>query len=88
MAKPTPLTAAELKRHPLPSVESGDESTSFDGGERGWNPRVLGERRRPTTAEQAVPWLIGMVLALWGREQLAEDSVVKDSGGWGGVTLA
>ena len=30
----------------------------------------------------------GMVLALWGREQLAEDSVVKDSGGWGGVTLA
>jgi catechol 2,3-dioxygenase-like lactoylglutathione lyase family enzyme len=30
----------------------------------------------------------GMVLALWGREQLAEDSVVTDSGGWGGVTLA
>jgi len=30
----------------------------------------------------------GMVLALWGRDQLAEDSVVKDSGGWGGVTLA
>jgi len=29
-----------------------------------------------------------MVLALWGREQLAEDSVVQDSGGWGGVTLA
>src|SRR6478736_5662621 len=30
----------------------------------------------------------GMVLALWGREQLAEDSVVADGGGWGGVTLA
>src|SRR5919205_4025607 len=30
----------------------------------------------------------GMVLALWGREQLAEDSAVEDSGGWGGVTLA
>jgi uncharacterized protein len=30
----------------------------------------------------------GMVLALWGRDQLAEDSVVTDSGGWGGVTLA
>ena len=29
-----------------------------------------------------------MVLALWGREKLAEDSVVTDSGGWGGVTLA
>jgi uncharacterized protein len=30
----------------------------------------------------------GMVVALWGREQLAEDSVVSDAGGWGGVTLA
>jgi len=29
-----------------------------------------------------------MVVALWGREQLAEDTVVTDSGGWGGVTLA
>jgi hypothetical protein len=30
----------------------------------------------------------GMVLALWGRDKLAEDSAVEDSGGWGGVTLA
>jgi catechol 2,3-dioxygenase-like lactoylglutathione lyase family enzyme len=30
----------------------------------------------------------GMILALWGREQLAEDSAVADPGGWGGVTLA
>ena len=30
----------------------------------------------------------GMVLALWSREELAEDSMVTDSGGWGGVTLA
>ena len=30
----------------------------------------------------------GMVLALWGRDQLAEDSTVKDPGGWGGITLA
>ncbi|MGO9344057.1 MAG: VOC family protein [Acidimicrobiales bacterium] len=30
----------------------------------------------------------GMVLALWGREKLAEDSMVHDCGGWGGVTLA
>lgn len=29
-----------------------------------------------------------MILALWGREKLAEDSVVDDGGGWGGVTLA
>jgi uncharacterized protein len=30
----------------------------------------------------------GMVLALWDRASLAEDSGVEDSGGWGGVTLA
>jgi uncharacterized protein len=30
----------------------------------------------------------GMVLALWGRDQLAEDTRVEDTGGWGGVTLA
>ena len=30
----------------------------------------------------------GMIVALWGRAQLAEDSVVSDPGGWGGMTLA
>jgi predicted lactoylglutathione lyase len=30
----------------------------------------------------------GMVVALWSRDQLAEDSGVEDNGGWGGVTLA
>jgi catechol 2,3-dioxygenase-like lactoylglutathione lyase family enzyme len=30
----------------------------------------------------------GMVVALWSRAQLAEDSAVADPGGWGGVTLA
>ena len=30
----------------------------------------------------------GMVLALWGRDLLSEDSGVLDGGGWGGVTLA
>jgi catechol 2,3-dioxygenase-like lactoylglutathione lyase family enzyme len=30
----------------------------------------------------------GSVLALWGRDRLAEDSGVEDPGGWGGVTLA
>jgi catechol 2,3-dioxygenase-like lactoylglutathione lyase family enzyme len=29
-----------------------------------------------------------LVVALWDRGLLAEDSTVKDSGGWGGVTLA
>ena len=30
----------------------------------------------------------GMVLALWSRESLAQDSAVSDAGGWGGITLA
>lgn len=30
----------------------------------------------------------GMVLALWDRARLAEDSAVEDAGGWGGVTPA
>ena len=30
----------------------------------------------------------GMVVALWSRASLAEDSGVSDAGGWGGVTLA
>lgn len=29
-----------------------------------------------------------MVVALWSREELAADSAVTDSGGWGGITLA
>ena len=30
----------------------------------------------------------GMVLGLWSRDRLAEDSGVEDTGGFGGVTLA
>jgi catechol 2,3-dioxygenase-like lactoylglutathione lyase family enzyme len=30
----------------------------------------------------------GMIVALWGRDELAADSAVADGGGWGGVTLA
>jgi uncharacterized glyoxalase superfamily protein PhnB len=30
----------------------------------------------------------GMVVALWDRASLAEDSSVDDAGGWGGITLA
>jgi catechol 2,3-dioxygenase-like lactoylglutathione lyase family enzyme len=29
-----------------------------------------------------------MVVALWGREALATDSGVADSGGWGGIAMA
>jgi uncharacterized protein len=30
----------------------------------------------------------GMVVALWDRDRLAQDSGAEDAGGWGGVTLA
>ena len=30
----------------------------------------------------------GLIVALWDRAKLAEDSGVEDGGGWGGVTLA
>lgn len=30
----------------------------------------------------------GMIVGLWARERLAEDSGVEDSNGWGGITLA
>ena len=30
----------------------------------------------------------GMIVALWDRAKLTEDSCVEDSGGWGGVALA
>lgn len=30
----------------------------------------------------------GMIVALWHRDELATDSAVTDTGGWGGITLA
>ena len=30
----------------------------------------------------------GLIVVLWGRDKLAEDSGLVDGGGWGGVTLA
>ena len=47
----------------------------------GWEPAPRGEG--------VVFFQAGcMVVALWGRGELAEDSGVVDGGGWGGVTLA
>jgi hypothetical protein len=44
----------------------GEPVMVFDGAANAWNPKRDGDRRRPTTAEQAVPWLIGLILALAG----------------------
>ena len=49
----------------------------------------LGWQTGAAPADDVVFFQAGcMIVALWDREQLAEDSVVDDSGGWGGVTLA
>ncbi|HLY36330.1 MAG TPA: hypothetical protein VKU35_06450 [Candidatus Limnocylindria bacterium] len=42
------------------------EPVPVPGVDQPWDTRRWGERRRPTTAEQAVPWLIGLILALAG----------------------
>ena len=50
---------------------------------------ALGWRTGAAPADDVVFFQAGgMVVALWGREQLAEDTGVGDTGGWGGVTLA
>jgi predicted lactoylglutathione lyase len=51
--------------------------------------RNLGWQEGPGSSEEVVFFqLNGMVLGLWERAALAEDSGVEDEGGWGGVTLA
>jgi catechol 2,3-dioxygenase-like lactoylglutathione lyase family enzyme len=49
---------------------------------------ALGWKRANNDADVVFFQAGGMVLALWSRDHLAEDSGVTDSGGWGGVTLA
>ena len=62
----------------------------------------VGDLARARSFYEALGWTTGaapgddvafyqagdMVLALWDRAQLAEDSCVEDTGGWGGTTLA
>ena len=51
-------------------------------GSLGWKPTVH--------QEGAIAFFQagGLVVSVWSRESLAEDSVRPDSGGWGGITLA
>jgi hypothetical protein len=67
----------EPEPDPSPETEAtettttlGDSMSEPEAGAEGdpgdWDPGRDGDRRRPTTAEQAVPWLIGMLLALAG----------------------
>jgi hypothetical protein len=50
---------------------------------------ALGWRTGAAPEDEVVFFQAGcLIVALWSREQLAEDSTVVDGGGWGGVTLA
>ncbi|HET7309797.1 MAG TPA: VOC family protein [Mycobacteriales bacterium] len=49
---------------------------------------ALGWRRTGDDADVVFYQAGGLVFALWSRASLAEDSAVRDAGGWGGVTLA
>jgi uncharacterized protein len=49
---------------------------------------ALGWRATGPVDEVVFFQLGGVVLGLWGRDELARDSVADDAGGWGGVTLA
>jgi uncharacterized protein len=51
--------------------------------------QALGWEPASEAADDVVFFQAGaMVVALWDRAKLAEDSAVRDGGGWGGVTLA
>lgn len=50
---------------------------------------ALGWRSGAAEGDDVVFFQAGdMIVALWDRARLAEDSCVEDSGGWGGITLA
>lgn len=50
---------------------------------------ALGWRTNAAPDDDVVFFQVGdMVVALWDRARLAEDSCVEDGGGWGGMTLA
>ena len=50
---------------------------------------ALGWRTRADPGDDVVFFQAGgVVVALWGRGDLAADTAVEDSGGWGGVALA
>jgi catechol 2,3-dioxygenase-like lactoylglutathione lyase family enzyme len=50
---------------------------------------ALGWRSGAAPADNVVFFQAGgLVVALWGRAELADDSTVEDAGGWGGITLA
>src|SRR6266540_3299544 len=80
----------ERARHARGSAGELDDATLVDRVESiVFRNRDVPKGRININAENVVFFQSGgMIVALWGRDQLAEDSGVEDGGGWGGVTLA
>jgi uncharacterized protein len=73
------------QRLSLVTLGVSDEKAAREFYERlGWSGKGASDPEDGVTFFQAG----GMIVALWDRGKLAEDSTVDDSGGWGGVTLA
>jgi uncharacterized protein len=73
------------QRLSLVTLGVSDEKAAREFYERlGWSGKGASDPEDGVTFFQAG----GMIVALWDRGKLAEDSAVDDSGGWGGVTLA
>lgn len=50
---------------------------------------ALGWRTEASDSDDVVFFqAVGMIVGLWDRGRLAEDSALEDPGGWGGVALA
>ena len=69
--EPEPEFEAEHEPGDQVALETAAATTAFGGPPDSgpsdtWDPKRDGNRRSPTTAEQAVPWLIGIILALAG----------------------
>ena len=69
-----------------PATEASMVTTVFAAGDGPWDPKRDGERRNPTTAEQAVPWLIGLILALAGMVIILVALIFSESNGLVGAT--
>ncbi|HEX5579354.1 MAG TPA: WD40 repeat domain-containing protein, partial [Candidatus Limnocylindria bacterium] len=64
---PEPVVEADHAAGDEVAIGAAEATTAFGGThDDDWDLKRDGNRRRPTTAEQAVPWLIGIILALAG----------------------
>ena len=83
LSVPVPTIAIMEQRLSLVTLGVSDLSRAREFYESlGWTPVDPGD-------DGVVFFQAGcVVIALWGRAQLAEDSVATDTGGWGGITMA